>query len=177
METRNKPETAVPGNDPLGAPCDSSSQRSVYRAMKQTVTFILPTRNRKHFVRRAIDSCRACESEMVSARVIVIDGESDDGTFMDLNQVYEHDDRVQLLQNSKSAGFMNTCFQGVELVKSKWVTFMYDDDVLSPYFVDMVNERSEAATTSSWDTGHQMPLTASTHSGRSLCIGDMQRHS
>src|ERR1700722_1450227 len=108
--------------------------------MKEIVTFILPTRNRKHFVRRAIDSCLACESEMASARVIVIDGESDDGTFMELKQVYENDDRVHLIQNSKSAGFMNTCFEGVELVKSKWVTFMYDDDVLSPYFVDMVNE-------------------------------------
>src|ERR1700733_6129659 len=104
METRNKPETAVPGNDPLGAPRDSRSKHGLDPAMKQTVTFILPTRNRKHFVRRAIDSCLACESEMASARVIVIDGESDDGTFVELKQVYENDDRVHLIQNSKSAG-------------------------------------------------------------------------
>jgi len=108
--------------------------------MKQVVTFILPTRNRRHFVRRAIDSCLACENETVSACVIVIDGESDDGTIADLKDAYDADPRVQLIQNSKSAGFMNTCFQGVELVKSKWVTFMYDDDVLSPYFVDMVGK-------------------------------------
>ena len=108
--------------------------------MKHVITFILPTRNRKHFVRRAIDSCLACESETVSACVIVIDGESDDGTFADLKNAYDHDARVQLVQNSKSTGFMNTCFQGVGLVKSKWVTFMYDDDVLSPYFVNMVNQ-------------------------------------
>src|SRR5271155_4030457 len=106
MEPRNKPETAVQGNDPLGTPRDSRSTHSRYRAMKQIITFILPTRNRKHFVRRAIDSCLACEGEMVSARVIVIDGESDDGTFIDLKQVYEHDERVHIIQNSKSAGFM-----------------------------------------------------------------------
>jgi hypothetical protein len=76
----------------------------------------------------------------VSACVIVIDGESDDGTFADLKNAYGRDPRVELIQNSKSAGFMNTCFQGVDLVKSKWVTFMYDDDVLSPYFVKMAEK-------------------------------------
>ena len=108
--------------------------------MKQVITFILPTRNRKRLVRRAIDSCLACESEIVSPSVIAIDGESDDGTLIELKNAYGDDARVQLIQNSKSTGFMNTCFQGVDLVKSKWVTFMYDDDVLSPHFVDMVNE-------------------------------------
>jgi glycosyltransferase involved in cell wall biosynthesis len=73
----------------------------------------------------------------VSPCVIVIDGESDDGTFTDLQATYSGDARVQLLQNGKSTGFMNTCFQGVDLVKSKWVTFMYDDDVLSPHFIEM----------------------------------------
>jgi hypothetical protein len=68
----------------------------------------------------------------------VIDGQSDDGTFTDLEAAYGGDARVQLLQNSKSAGFMNTCYEGVDLVKSRWVTFMYDDDVLSPHFIDMV---------------------------------------
>ena len=108
--------------------------------MKEVLTFILPTRNRKQYVRRAVDSCLQCESDTVSPFVIVIDGESDDGTFTDLQNAYRDDTRVLLLQNSKSAGFMNTCYEGVDLVKSKWVTFMYDDDVLSPYFIKMVSE-------------------------------------
>jgi hypothetical protein len=108
--------------------------------MKEVVTFILPTRNRKQFVRRAVDSCLLCENEIVSPFVIVIDGESEDRTFTDLQTAYGDDVRVHLIQNSKTTGFMNTCFQGVSLVRSKWVTFMYDDDVLSPYFVDMVTE-------------------------------------
>lgn len=107
--------------------------------MKDVVTFILPTRNRRAFVRRAIDSCLRCESERIAPFVIVIDGESDDGTFTDLQTAYGNDTRVRLLQNSKSTGFMNTCFQGVDLAESRWVTFMYDDDVLSPFFIDMVH--------------------------------------
>jgi hypothetical protein len=115
--------------------------------MKEVVTFILPTRNRRRFIRRAIDSCLACENERISPFVIVIDGESDDGSFSDLQETYGDDPRVQLIQNSKSAGFMNTCFQGVGLVKSKWVTFMYDDDVLSPYFQDMARELIQSSAT------------------------------
>src|SRR5437016_2705034 len=95
----------------------------VRTTMKEVVTFILPTRNRKRFIRRAVDSCLACENELISPFVIAIDGESDDGSFGDLQAAYGNDPRVQLLQNSKSAGFMNTCFEGVGLVKSKWVTF------------------------------------------------------
>jgi hypothetical protein len=76
----------------------------------------------------------------------VIDGESDDGTFTDLQTSYGNDPRVRLLQNSKSAGFMNTCFQGVNLVESKWVTFMYDDDVLSPFFIDMVHNLADSSS-------------------------------
>jgi glycosyltransferase involved in cell wall biosynthesis len=108
--------------------------------MTTAITFILPTQNRKHFVRRAIDSCLACESDAISPRVIVIDGESHDGTFDDLKNAYGGDPRVQLLQNSRGTGFMNTCFQGVDLVKSRLVTFMYDDDVLSPFFGNMISE-------------------------------------
>ena len=108
--------------------------------MRAVVTFILPTRNRKDLVRRAIDSCLKCENDVISPFVIVIDGESNDGTFASLKDTYRNDPRLLLIQNSKTTGFMNTCFQGVDLVKSRWVTFMYDDDILSPYFVDMVTK-------------------------------------
>ena len=107
--------------------------------MKQEITFILPTRNRRAWVKRAIDSCLACNNNMIAPRVIVIDGQSNDGTFDDLQETYSDNARVELLQNSKTDGFMATCYQGVDLVKTRFVTFMYDDDVLSPYFSDMIS--------------------------------------
>lgn len=115
--------------------------------MKEVVTFILPTRNRRRFIRRAVDSCLGCENQRIAPFVIVIDGESDDGSFTDLIAAYGNDPRVQLLQNSKSAGFMSTCFQGVGLVKSRWVTFMYDDDILSPGFRDMAEKLIQSSDT------------------------------
>lgn len=106
--------------------------------MKTEVTFILPTLNGLLWIKRAIDSCLTCESDIIVPYVIVIDGESDDGTFEKLKETYCHDPRAQLLQSKRTDGFMTTCFQGVDLVKTEFVTFMYDDDILSPYFKNMI---------------------------------------
>ena len=104
--------------------------------METEITFILPTLNRKNWVTRAIDSCLSCEGNTVKPYVIVIDGESEDGTYDYLMEVYRHNTRVQILKNANS--FMEACFYGVGLIKTKLATFMYDDDVLSMHFKDMV---------------------------------------
>ena len=106
--------------------------------MTAEVTFILPTRDRGELVKRAIDSCLACENHLIKAHVIVIDGSSNDETLSFIKDIYSKDQRVELVQN-KSDDFMNTCFQGVTLAKTPYATFMYDDDVLSPYFKDMIH--------------------------------------
>jgi glycosyltransferase involved in cell wall biosynthesis len=104
--------------------------------METEITFILPTRNRKAWVVRAIDSCLNCEGNTVKPYVIVIDGESEDGTYDYLMEVYRNNPRVKILKYQY--GFMESCFHGLQLVKTKFATFMYDDDVLSLYFRDMI---------------------------------------
>jgi len=106
--------------------------------MEVNITFILPTLNRRKFVKRAIDSCLACENNIVKPQVIVIDSQSEDGTFAYLQSLYNNDARVTLLQNDRTAGYMETSFQGVDLIETEYATFMFDDDVLSPYYSDMV---------------------------------------
>lgn len=107
--------------------------------MEKEITFILPTRNRRKWVMRAIDSCLACENGLIKPRVIVIDGQSEDNTFVDVQETYGSDGRVELVQQEKNEGFMSACFQGVDLVRTEFSTFMYDDDVLSPYFGTMIS--------------------------------------
>lgn len=106
--------------------------------MKTNITFILPTRNRRQWIRRAVDSCLACENNSIQPHVIVIDGRSTDGSFEELQKIYNLEVRVKLIQQEKGkSSFMEACFQGVELTESFFVTFMYDDDQISPYFKDM----------------------------------------
>ena len=109
--------------------------------METEITFILPTRNRKIWVARAIDSCLNCEGNTIKPYVIVIDGASEDGTYHYLKEVYRHNPKVQILTNQYS--FMQTCFYGLGFVKTQFATFMYDDDVLSMYFRDMIAHVSE----------------------------------
>jgi hypothetical protein len=102
------------------------------------ISYILPTRNRCELLLRAIDSCLRAATLTAPTQVIVVDGGSTDGTAGALRERYNGDPRVRILQQDPaSPGFMNACFQGVDAVATPFVTFMYDDDVLSPYIGDM----------------------------------------
>lgn len=102
------------------------------------ISFILPTRNRVAVLHRAVESCISVSSRGVNTRVIVIDGNSSDGSLDDMQTRYNGDPRVMLVsQSSAASGFMNACFLGATLASTKFVTFMYDDDVLSPFIPTM----------------------------------------
>ena len=122
------------------------------------ITYILPTRNRRQWIQRAIDSCLAVDNSALTSRIIVIDGESDDGSYEELQRVYANQPRVLLMQHSKTAGFMPTCFAGVPLVKTEWVTWMYDDDILSPYIEDIVAKMLDQRLNFVMGYGKQIPV-------------------
>ena len=100
------------------------------------LTFILPTRNRARHVTRAIESCLRVQQTGVSVEVLVLDGNSTDGTFEQIQQQFGGDSRVRLMRQ-QSKGFMAACFEALPLVRTPFATFMYDDDVLSPFWVDL----------------------------------------
>lgn len=105
-------------------------------AGRETLTFILPVLNRHECIVRAIESCLRCESNLVESQVIVIDGGSTDGTIELMQERYSNDSRVRIIrQPSDQPGFMAACYLGVEHVEGGLATFMYSDDVLSPWFV------------------------------------------
>ncbi len=102
-----------------------------------SLTFILPTRNRREWVGRAIESCLRADQPDVQVEVLVVDGNSTDGSFEELHQRYANDRRVRLVRQTGPKGFMPACFGAVPKVMTRFVTFMYDDDVLSPFWADM----------------------------------------
>lgn len=109
------------------------------------ITFILPTYNRKDTVVRAIDSCLKVheKSEKISISVIVLDGYSNDGAWEILQEHYEANPNIELIQVSKEKGFQETAFLGLDLVKTEYVTYMYNDDVLSDYYHQMAEAMLE----------------------------------
>src|SRR6266566_2592108 len=104
------------------------------------LTFILPTRNRRQWVGRAIESCLQAHQSAVSVEVLVVDGNSTDGSFEWMQEHYGNDLRVRLLRQQGPKGFMPACFYAVPQVRTPFVTFMYDDDVLSNHWADLPRE-------------------------------------
>lgn len=103
------------------------------------LTFILPVRNRRAWVRRAVDSCLQNERNGLAVRLSVVDGHSSDGTWEELQAAYGKDLRVRLVRQEGGKGFMSACFQAVPQVETPWATFMYDDDVLSPHWHNLAS--------------------------------------
>ena len=103
------------------------------------ITFILPTQNRTDYVGRAVASCLATERpEFFVCHVLVIVGQADKGTDEVLRARFGHDRRVEVIRQSPTdKGFMGACFLGVRRLQTEYATFMYDDDVVSPYLGDL----------------------------------------
>ncbi len=100
------------------------------------ITFILPTINRKKFVTRAIDSCLHInkQSQNIKAKVLVLDGFSDDGAWEIMRTKYQSNKNVILKQFDRNLGFQETAFIGLKLVNTEYCTYMYNDDVISPFY-------------------------------------------
>ena len=108
---------------------------------KIEITFILPTINRKKYVLRAIDSCLSLNSysEEIISKVLVYDGFSDDGAWESMQTKYHSNRNVTLKQVDRDLGFQETAFLALNDVETEYCTYMYNDDVISPYYNELIN--------------------------------------
>lgn len=101
------------------------------------VSFIVPTLNRGRYVVRAVDSCLMADTGEagVDVEVIVLDSESDDGSWEALQAKFGNDDRVVLAQNIRGLGPTRSWLDGARLAKGEFLTFLWSDDYISPRFL------------------------------------------
>lgn len=100
--------------------------------MPDKVSFIIPTLNRQRFVSRAVASCiGAGERASVAFEVIVLDSQSDDGSWEALNARFGTDDRVVLRQNRRGLGPTRSWLDGADFVTGDIVTFIWSDDYVA----------------------------------------------
>lgn len=102
------------------------------------VSFVIPTLNRGWYVSRAIESCLRNSRDSLDIEVVVIDSSSDDGSFENLKVKYGRDRRVRLLQNSRDSGPVKSWLEGVDATTGKFMTFVWSDDLISPFFLRML---------------------------------------
>ncbi|MFD1612616.1 glycosyltransferase family 2 protein [Sphingomonas tabacisoli] len=97
------------------------------------VSFVIPTLNRGRYVVRAVASCLAAARKAnVTADVVVLDSQSDDGSWEALNQAYSAHPEVLLAQNARGLGPTRSWLDGADLVSGDFVTFIWSDDYVAP---------------------------------------------
>lgn len=104
---------------------------------RTTVSFIIPTLNRGHYVVRAVASCLSAAARMpdVEVQVVVLDSMSDDGSWQLLVDRFTTDSRVVLAQNARGLGPTRSWLDGARLVTGDYVTFLWSDDYVAPDFL------------------------------------------
>jgi glycosyltransferase involved in cell wall biosynthesis len=96
-------------------------------APRETVSVIIPTRNRRELLLRTLRS--ALRQDVGALEVIVVDNGSEDGTGEALRRVGDQRLRVVRHEPPGVAGARN---RGLEAARGRWVAFLDDDDLWSP---------------------------------------------
>ncbi|WJY18854.1 glycosyltransferase family 2 protein [Alteriqipengyuania flavescens] len=99
-------------------------------------TFLIPTLNRNGLVQRAVRSCLvALDHARADGEVIVLDSESDDGSWEGLQQEFGEEPRVVLRQNRRGLGPTKSWLDCAEGLTGDAVTFVWSDDYIAPDFL------------------------------------------
>lgn len=101
------------------------------------VSFVVPTLNRGRYVSRAVESCLRAGDNTPDAdvEVVVLDSESDDGSWEELTARFGSDPRVKLVQNRRGLGPTKSWIDGARLINGQFATFVWSDDYISPQFL------------------------------------------
>jgi glycosyltransferase involved in cell wall biosynthesis len=97
-------------------------------AERDPVTVIIPTRNRRDLLLRAVRS--VLEQRQVTLSLIVVDEASSDGSAEAVQSL--DDPRVRVVRHASPQGVSQARNTGLEHVESPWVAFLDDDDLWAP---------------------------------------------
>jgi hypothetical protein len=76
----------------------------------------------------------------INLKLLIIDGNDDNRvTNLIADKFSKYKNCTKVIKQIKE-GFMNGCFQSIDFVNTKFFTFMYDDDELSPYYGSLVKK-------------------------------------
>lgn len=96
--------------------------------VEPAVSVVIPTRNRRELLARALTSARGQRAATVE--VIVVDDASDDGTARDLAALPPG--AVTVIANTEPVGVSRARNAGLAAARGRWVAFLDDDDLWAP---------------------------------------------
>jgi glycosyltransferase involved in cell wall biosynthesis len=122
----------------------SESDRSAAARSREPdpeVSVIIPTRNRRALLQKALASALAQQD--ISLEVIVVDDSSTDETPHYLTSI--EDDRVCALRQETHEGVSAARNRGIEAARGQWIAFLDDDDLWLPERLRTLVDTANAA--------------------------------
>jgi glycosyltransferase involved in cell wall biosynthesis len=96
----------------------------------KNVSIVIPTFNRKLYLKKCIDSCL---NQTYETEIIVSDHGSTDGTNILLS---EFKDKIKYLRREEDLGPHYSWLDGIINAKGEYVHLLYDDDYIKPTFIE-----------------------------------------
>jgi glycosyltransferase involved in cell wall biosynthesis len=96
----------------------------------KNVSIVIPTFNRKLYLKKCIDSCLA---QTYKSEIIISDHGSTDGTN---TLLFEFKDKIKYLRREENLGPHYSWLDGIINAKGEYVHLLYDDDYIKPTFIE-----------------------------------------
>lgn len=106
-----------------------------------TVTIIIPTYNRAPLLQKAIQS--VLDQSYKNIQLMILDNASDDTTKALCEKIAKADLRVQYVRHEKNIGMLANYQFGLRAVKTEFFSFLSDDDILLPHYVEVALEGAQ----------------------------------
>ncbi len=100
------------------------------------ISFIVLTKDRPDKIKQFLNK-HSFLLKKLNSKFIIIDGSRKED-FLRIKKIIKNYKKIDL-HKQKSKGFMNGCFESIKYVKSKYCTFLYDDDLLSSNIIKVYN--------------------------------------
>ena len=152
LTDRYKKQAHLSESNNTDAP-DSDFDRFDCDASQHLVSVIIPTHNRKHMLKEAVDS--VLMQTNCGVEVIIVDDCSSDGTPEFVKEQYGGLDNVHYFRNETSLGPGKARQKGYRASKGDYVTFLDDDDLyIEPSFFETAVKRHEFHKTCAFVCGN-----------------------
>ena len=98
--------------------------------MIKTISTLIPTFNRKVFLKKTIESCL---NQTINHEIIVCNHGSTDGTD---EMISEFDGKIRYIKRNNDHGLHFCMLEGIMEAKGEYINLLYDDDWIEPKFIE-----------------------------------------
>tara|TARA_B100000787_G_scaffold161881_1_gene142092 strand:- start:2072 stop:3073 length:1002 start_codon:yes stop_codon:yes gene_type:complete len=119
---------------------------------KKQLTFIIPIKDRPSHLKKLIKNIDKVLLAKISCQLIFVDASNNSNQKKNYNILKNYKNCKILIQKNK--GITIGCFQAIPYVRSKFVTFLYDDDELGKYLYLVYKENLKNNKLFSMGTGN-----------------------